>query len=89
MGKFRTVLFALAAGGLVIAQPALASATRSANALPSTGVAAPAQSVARGSQPAESTSEIISPAWIALIAAFLGGLAFLVADSGGSKDSPG
>ena len=90
MSMVRAVLCTLAAGGLVIAQPALASATRSSDALPSVGVAAaPAQAVARGSQPAESASELISPLWIALIIAALGGIIAIAADGSSNKDSPG
>lgn len=89
MSVVRTVFCTLAAGGLAIAQPAMASATRSSDALPSAGVAAgPAQAVTRGSQPAEAASELISPLWIALIIAALGGI-IAVAVSGDSNDSPG
>lgn len=91
MGIVRTVFCTLAAGGLMIAQPAMASATRSSDALPSAGVAAaPAQAVGRGSQPAEATNELNSTAWIALIIALLGGIIAVAAGGGGgNNDSPG
>ncbi|MFA7596844.1 MAG: hypothetical protein WCY92_10860 [Novosphingobium sp.] len=89
MSMVRAIFCTLAAGGLAIAQPAIASATRSSDALPSAGVAAAPQSVARGSQPAEAASELISPLWIALIIAFLGGIIAIAADGGSNNDSPG
>lgn len=88
--KFRNAALTVAAGLMVLSQPAFASAARSGSAVPSAGAgAAGTPAVSRGSEEAEGASDFLSPLWIAFVLALIGGMAAVITSDSGNNDSPG
>lgn len=91
MAMTKNVLASVAAAGLLLANPALAQATRSGDALPSAGTQIAALDFSRAAAPVDEANEANKRSTLLLaLFAIIGAVGLLIAaSSGGGKDSPG